>query len=367
MANETLKAEKIVEAAVLLLQREIVLPRLVWRQADDDFKGAKDDTITLRVPAVLEARSRVMRSNTALTFDEFAESAVPVKLDTHAYSGLKIRDEELTLDIKDFARQVVAPQMRAVAEKMENTIADALDDATSDYADVDFTEGTDDPYKVLVAARKVLNIANVPAADRIFVAGANVEAAILGDDKLVLAQNVGDSIAEGALREAYVGRVFGMNLITAQELPADKAYLIVPSAFVMATAAPAVPASVGFGATATAGANGVGGTAVRWVMDYDPTVLAERSVVNVYNGVRHVTDVFAGVDSNGDPAGAIVNGAGVVGEFFIRGLAFDVDATADVLPNAAANANASGVGGTAAANSLLDQFVKATGVGTVYS
>ena len=154
MANETIKAEQIVEAAVLLLQREIVLPRLVWRQADASFVGAKDDTITLRVPAVLESRERTMRSNTALTFDEFAETAVPVQLDTHVYKGLKIRDEELTLDIRDFAAQVVSPQIRAVAEGMEDVIAAALEATTSAYDDIDFDEGTDDPYKVLVEARR---------------------------------------------------------------------------------------------------------------------------------------------------------------------------------------------------------------------
>lgn len=116
MANTFIKAQQIVDAAALLLQREIVLPRLVWTQPSADFVGALDDTVTLRVPAVLDARSRVLRSTTALVADELTETSVPVALDTHVYQLLNITDEQLTLDIRDFASQVLAPQMRAVAE-----------------------------------------------------------------------------------------------------------------------------------------------------------------------------------------------------------------------------------------------------------
>src|SRR5688500_12595267 len=100
---------------MLLLQREIVLPRLVWRlPPGTSFKGALDDTVTLKVPAILDARTRTLRSANPLIADELAQTSVPVTLDTHVYSLLNITDEELTLDIVDFTRDVLAPQMRAV-------------------------------------------------------------------------------------------------------------------------------------------------------------------------------------------------------------------------------------------------------------
>ena len=46
MANEFLKAAQIVDAANLLLQREVVLPRLVTRYGLADFQYALDDTVT---------------------------------------------------------------------------------------------------------------------------------------------------------------------------------------------------------------------------------------------------------------------------------------------------------------------------------
>lgn len=288
MANETIKADQIVEAAVLLLQREIVLPRLVWRQADANFRGALDDTITLRVPAVLDARERVMRSNTALTFDEFAETAVPVKLDTHVYNGLKVRDEELTLDIANFARQVLAPQIRAVAEGMENVIAAALTAATSAYTDITFVEGTDDPYKVLVAARRELNIANVPASDRIFLAGANVEAAILGDDKLRSVAESGAG-ATDALREGTMfTRLAGFTVVSSNAIDPDEAFAFHRTAIAFANVAPDLPDGAPSKARVA-----LDGLALRYLRDYAPensTGPVDRTLVDSFVGAASVEE-----------------------------------------------------------------------------
>ena len=44
MANTILKAERIISQGLGLLQRDLVLPRLVVRYGKDDFTGAKNDT-----------------------------------------------------------------------------------------------------------------------------------------------------------------------------------------------------------------------------------------------------------------------------------------------------------------------------------
>jgi hypothetical protein len=285
MANETIKAEQIVEAAILLLQREIVLPRLVWRQADADFVGAKDDTITLRVPAVLDARTRTMRSNTALTFDEFAETAVPVQLDTHVYNGLKIRDEELTLDITNFARQVLAPQIRAVAEGMEDVVATALAGVTAEADPVTFTEGTDEPFDVLVDARKALNLLNVPMGDRVFLAGANVEAAILKSDHF---NRVDQSGTDSALREATITRAAGFTIVTSNAIDPDAAWAFHRTAIAMGMVAPALPNGAAMKARVS-----LEGLAMRFLQDYAPensTGPVDRSLVDAFVGAASVEE-----------------------------------------------------------------------------
>ncbi|HVM07202.1 MAG TPA: P22 phage major capsid protein family protein [Acidimicrobiales bacterium] len=293
MANETLKAERIVEAAVLLLQREIVLPRLVWRQADADFVGAKDDTITLRVPAVLDARTRTMRSDDALVADEFAETAVPVKLDTHVYSLLKVRDEELTLDIRDFARQVLAPQIRAVAEGMEDAVASALASATAEADPVTFVEGSDEPFDVLVDARRALNLLNVPMEGRVLLVGANVEAAILKSDHFNRVDQAG---TDSALREATLARAAGFTIVTSNAIDPDAAWAFHRTAIAMGIVAPALPDGAPSKARVA-----LEGLAMRYLRDYAPensTGPVDRTLVDSFVGAASVEDGDSGSETN---------------------------------------------------------------------
>lgn len=294
MANTVIKAEQIVEAAVLLLRREIVLPALVWTQPDAAFRGAKDDTITLRVPAVLASRTRVMRGGAAMIADEFTETSVPVKLATHVYSLLKISDEELTLDIRDFAAQVLAPQMKAVAEGLEDVIAAALTAATvgtnpDQTISFDGTTTGQTPYKTLVKAGAVLNALRVPRANRVFLCGTNVEAAFFDDDKLV---KVNESGSDTALREATITRAAGFTIVGSLAIGANEAFAFDKYAIACGIVAPALPD----GATMKARVS-QDGLAMRFLRDYDPTNSAgpvDRSLVDAFVGASSVEQLDEG-------------------------------------------------------------------------
>lgn len=293
MANTFIKAAQIVNAANLLLQREIVLPRLVWRQADAGFRGALNDTITLKVPAVLTHRTRTMRSANPLVADELAQTSVPVQLDTHVYQLLNITDEELTLDIADFAREILAPQIRAVAEGMEDAIATALEGATWEATAVNFVEGTDEPYDVLVDAAKALNQLNVPRSGRVFLAGANVEAALLKSDKL---SKVNESGSDSALREAIITRVAGFTVVGSNAIDPDAAFAFTQTAIAFANVAPVVPAGATMGDRQS-----FDGLALRYLRDYNPTNSTgpvDRSLVDAFVGAASVEEGAEGSETN---------------------------------------------------------------------
>jgi len=293
VANEFIKAQQIVDAAVLLLQREIVLPRLVWRQADAGFVGALDDTVTLRVPAVLDAQTRAMRSTTAMTPQDLAETSVAVKLDTHVYQLLNITDEQLTLDITNFARQILAPQMRAVAEGMEDVIATALGAATWDAAAVPFVEGTDDPYDVAVDARKALNDLNVPRTGRALVLGSALEAAFLKSDKL---SKVNESGTDDALRDATITRVAGFTVVGSNAIDPNEGYAIHQTAIAFGNVAPALPDGAAMKARVA-----TDGLAMRYLRDYNPTNATgpvDRSLVDAFVGAASVEEGEEGSETN---------------------------------------------------------------------
>lgn len=305
MANDFLKAEKIAAAALGLLQREIVLPALVWRDAGGSFQGAAGDTISIRVPARTTARTRPLRGarptasegEGIITMDTLAETKVDVTLDEALYSAIPVTDEELTLDIADFGRQILAPQVRAVAEAMENKLAAEMLDAS--YATT-LTLDTADPYNTLVDARVQLNKDDVPMSERRCVVGADLEGYFLKSEHLAQADKAGDN---NALRDAAIGRVAGFGPVyVSNALPPDVGFVFHRTAYVLSLQAPVIPTGVSFGTS-----QAYQGLACRWLRDYDFRNVQDRSLVDVYCGTNTVVDgdtnEIQEVEITGDPTG----------------------------------------------------------------
>lgn len=284
MANVFLKADKILATALALLQREIILPKLVTRLGLADFEGAKDDSVTIRVPAILDAREYEWRTRgAAIVVDDVVEKSVTVALSKHPYSAVAVTDEQLTLDITSFAKQILAPQVRGVAEKLESYIAAALADAPITAAQtVTFTTATGSGYDTAIDVRTILNKNNVPMADRVLVLGADIEAAWLKDDKM---SDVDKSGSSTALRDAILGRIGGFLTVVSNAIPPTVGYAFHKSAIVLGNVAPIVPEGVTAGASESSD-----GLAMRWIRDYDPNYLRDRSVVSSFAGTGSVNE-----------------------------------------------------------------------------
>ena len=246
-ANVFNKAQILRDTTLALLEREIVLPGLVWRDPGGSFRGALGDTISLRLPAYAEARTRVLRSGSARTKDHLHERVVDVKLDTDIYFDVDVTVEQLTLDVRDFSAQVLNPIVAAHVRRYEQIVADLM--ANADYPAAHNIElDVSDPYNTFVDARKLLNDARVPMDGRVAVVGSSVEAALLKSPQFARADQAGDA---NALRGATVGRVAGFNVVTAPVLDPDEGYVFHRTAFALSSQAPDVPqgASAGFQAS----------------------------------------------------------------------------------------------------------------------
>jgi hypothetical protein len=286
--NTMLKAERIAAAALGLLEREIVLPALVWRDAGGSFVGAAGDTISIRVPGRTQARSRPLRGSrpTAsegegiITMDTLTETKIDVTLDEALYSAVPITDEELTLDISNFGAQILAPQVRAVAEGLENKLAAEMVGAS--YATtLDLDDA--DPYKTLVDARVQMNKDNIPMNDRTCVVGADLEGTFLKSEHLSMADKAGDN---NALRDAAIGRVAGFGPVyVSNALPPNVGFVFHRTAYVLSMQAPVVPDGASYGKSQS-----FQGLAMRWIRDYDFRSVLDRSLVDVYAGTNVVAD-----------------------------------------------------------------------------
>lgn len=315
MASTYLKATVIGRAMIDLLMRELVVARTVWTDAvsSAEWAGAFGDTVTIRVPARRTARTRVLRAGAPITNDDSNEFGVPVTLDTDVYNGANITDEQLTLDIVDFARQVLAPQVTAVAEGVEDAIAAQIVAATyeADHtidADSFQTSSVNDWYKIANRARRILNDSNVPKSNRWMLVGSAVEEEMLNNDKFIRFDSVGGS-AEDALREASLGRIAGFTVLQSNAIPSTDAYAYHRTAFVLGTKAPAVPRGAAFaqgislGQAENMGAqSGMAGINARWLMDYNYADTTDRSLVDTYIGTAQVGDPEDITDPDSDLA-----------------------------------------------------------------
>ncbi len=280
--SDFIKAERVVATALGILLRELTLPSLVWRDAAGDFAGAKNDTISIRLPAYAPARTRALRSGSARTKDNLNERKVDVTLDTDVYKDVGISDEELTLDIRDFGAQVLNPVLVGIALQLEQEMADVITGATYEN-EISFVTSTDDPYDdVAVTARQYLNNAFVPMAGRVIVCGSELEAAFLRSTHFSFANRSGTT---ETLREALIGRVAGFDVYTSPAIPSDEAYAFHRTAYVMSSRAPIVPSGAPWGATQS-----YQGLAIRTVRVFDPNEVEDRFVADSWVGANTVTD-----------------------------------------------------------------------------
>ncbi|ATI18874.1 major capsid protein [Streptomyces phage Janus] len=315
------KPEKIAATAAVALEQSLVVPALFQREGIDAYKGAENDTINVKVEGVLPFRTYGWRNDRSqpIQFDDYSEKTVAVSFGGNTYSAVKLTDEQRDMDLGGWTK-LMAKQTEAIGRGLERGAVDTLLNEQYAVTLAGALSGRD-LRGVLIRAREVLNRFMVPQEGRVLLVGSGWESALLSDDKLNLAGNVGEQEAVSALREASIGRRFGFDIVVSLEVPSDAAFALHRSAFIFATGAPTVPQSVTGG---TASHNGV---ALRWLQDYDANYLTDRSVVNTYRGFRSVKDQLIGI--NGGTGQAYVS----TYEHFVRAIKLDLDATADVLPD----------------------------------
>jgi hypothetical protein len=278
------KPDLLVELGLKQLQREIILPARVWTNPIANFGGSRNDTVNVKINAVLTSRERAFRgtgNDRKVTADDLIEYSFGVTLDNVIYSAVNLTDEQLTLDINSFAQQVLVPQSNAVAYGLEDYVADVITGAP--YEETFWLDPTDN-YPAILDARQFLNDHFIPDTERTLVVGPTVETAFLKDSQLRHFEKSGDGSNE-ALRRAEVMNLAGLTVIRSNAIPTDEAYLFHRTAFILANAGPVKPVSVQAGHSLA-----LQGYAARWIADYDYQNLQDRSLLDTYVGNKVVTE-----------------------------------------------------------------------------
>lgn len=274
-----LTAQGIARLAIPLLTRSIVLPRTVTLAPVSGFTPPNGETITVRVRTPRSARTQ-SSAGASITYDDQNEVGVDVAL-THLYDAYHVTDEDMSLSIEDFGAQITAPQVASIATGAEDEIATAMNDLTLDGT-IEFaaTEDADDTKAVILAARQQLTENLVPLGDRWCAVSPSIATRVLNVPDFT---KVNESGADGALRDAIIGRVFGFTFVETPGLDDDTAVFYHRSGFVMANKKPADPrGAVESFALSADGFN------IRQIFQYDPDVLSDASVLSTFAGASVV-------------------------------------------------------------------------------
>jgi hypothetical protein len=289
--------EGVAGLALALLEGDLVHGATVERRFQTDYRGGVGTSITIRKPSILAARERAVGATAAITADAVAEDTDSLTLTSQIYSAVDMPDADLTLNLEDFGRQVLAPQIASIARRIESKVVAEMQGLTQDGT---LTAAYDSakPSATLFAARKSLRDALVPVQGLYAAVGTQVMVDLLSEDLIVKANESGSA---SALRDAMVGKIAGMSVYESNGIAEDEIVVYSQSAFALALVAPKVPEGAGHGAGVSS--NGFAMTAIR---DYDPNTLQDRSVVSAFVGTKtFVLDTVALDDTTGTVTPAV--------------------------------------------------------------
>ena len=322
MAVRKLKAKKIIDFALPLMQRELISPYVITTVGGENFKGAKGDTVNMRVRGLKAvARDYDFRGRTGpIVLDDITPDGgnVSIKLNTHIVSATGLEDEHFTLDDIDFATEVLKPQTEAVRDRIENKVVAAF--RAGNFKHTLALSVDDDPHLVSIEARRLMDSDKVaPSAGRVHLIGTDVAAAWLASDRLSTYHSTGQE-GSPALREAIIGTLGGSPVVVHNGLNPAEGYYLSRGSFVLATVAPSIPRGAVTGQSLSSGGYGM-----RWIQDYDANYLRDRSVVSSFSGVSEIRD-----ERNADGTWIIEEGEFDADELDVMG----VDPTVQLDPTA---------------------------------
>ncbi len=210
-----------------ILMKNLVMAELVHRDFEN-VVAARGDTVNTRKPTKFTVRDWAGQEDTGdLADNEIIVERplavnVPVVLSNHKYVSFMEEDKVGSLSITDLKTAYIEPAIVPLAEDIDGTIITELLSGTdgdgNGIAEVILITSGTLAFEDIVNLMRELNISEAPQSPRRLVMGTEHHAQALKDTLFVQADQSG---ATTALREAQVGRAFGMDTFMSQNVPDD--------------------------------------------------------------------------------------------------------------------------------------------------
>ena len=196
------------------------LPRTVRQDFSNEFVAGRGQTVNVLGPISAGTAKVYTKANrdarAAIQFNDITQAWFPVTLEDQVYNAVRLPDDFATFTLEDMTRQVLRPQAESVVDALAAPLISEMTAIVTDASIPAVAPDGSNIRQVLIKARQVLNERKIPAADRWFAVGSDIEAAILSD---TLLQKVNESGSSEVLRNATIGRLFGFTIVADPTLP----------------------------------------------------------------------------------------------------------------------------------------------------
>ncbi len=209
--NTFLTPSIIAKEAMMQLRANTVMAGLVHRDYSKEFVAGVGDTVTIRKPATFEAKE--FDRSKGIEIQDATEGSDSIKLDKLLDVSFEVTAEQMTMDIASFSSQLLQPAMQSFAQKIDLYLLGLY----KDIPEISGSAGvTPNSITAITDARQVLNENKVPLNNRRLVIDPAAENGFLQIPTFHEADKIGDSGT--ALREASLGRKFGFDIFTDQNV-----------------------------------------------------------------------------------------------------------------------------------------------------
>lgn len=198
------------EAGLIQLSEMMVAANKCYRNFEPLF-AAQGNIVNTRRPRDFTAVRKAKTSN--ITVQDAVADNVQIPLDQHIHTSFLIHDVDTSKSFEDLEKEFIVPAMRSLARDVDLTVFAQL---YSYRAQAGGAIGTAASVNSILQTREALTIAKCPLDERSMFVCPSTEADLLALTLFTAMQNAGDT---QGLREALIGRKFGFDFFTCQNVP----------------------------------------------------------------------------------------------------------------------------------------------------
>lgn len=211
MSNTQLTASIVAKEAVMILENQVVMPKLMYRGYEPEFDKnvsgyTVGNSINIRRPADF-----TVRSGRSASVQDVTEGQIPLVLNTMVGIDFKFTSQELTQNINSLSDRVIRPAMIQLANKIDS---DCLALATASWNWIGTPGNSIGTFRDLSKGAERLDQLGVPSDGRAAVMGPTDYWNFASSSTALFV----NSVAQDAYRNGNLGIIAGLNTYMSQNV-----------------------------------------------------------------------------------------------------------------------------------------------------